>query len=77
MEDLLSVLIVDDELPIRQELKMFKWEQWETVLIGEAENGEDALEFCREYIPDIVITDITMPRMDGIEFFFIIIKYSY
>lgn len=69
MEDLLSVLIVDDELPIRQESKMFKWEKWETVLIGEAENGEDALEFCREYTPDLVITDITMPRMNGIEFF--------
>lgn len=69
MGELLSVLIVDDELPIRQELKMFDWEQWGTVLIGEAENGVEALQMCREYTPDIVITDITMPRMDGLTLF--------
>jgi two-component system response regulator YesN len=66
---ILSVLIVDDELPIREELRLFHWEENGAVLVGEAENGEEAIHFCREYVPDVVITDITMPKMNGIELF--------
>ncbi|MCU6707829.1 response regulator [Paenibacillus sp. J5C_2022] len=63
----LNVLIVDDELPLRQELRMFPWEDCDAVLIGEASNGEEALRICEEAcVPDVVITDITMPIMDGI-----------
>ncbi len=63
---ILSVLVVDDELPIREELKLFDWESRGTVLVGDVSNGVKALSFCEEYTPDIVITDITMPLMDGI-----------
>jgi two-component system response regulator YesN len=62
----LNVLIVDDELPLRQELRMFPWEDCNAVLIGEASNGEEALRICETFVPDVVITDITMPVMDGI-----------
>ncbi|SDW06353.1 response regulator [Paenibacillus sp. CF384] len=68
-DDLLTILIVDDELPIRQELRLFPWEKHHAEWIGEAENGEEALRFCRCLTPDIVITDITMPVMNGIELF--------
>lgn len=64
---ILSVLIVDDEVPIREELRLFNWESHNAVLVGEAENGIEAINFCSEYVPDVVITDITMPKMDGIE----------
>lgn len=67
IENSYSVLIVDDELPIREELRMNNWESFGTTLIGEAENGEEALEICQKYKPDIIITDIYMPKMDGLE----------
>lgn len=65
-DQVLSVLIVDDEIPIRQELQMYNWEAQGAVLVGEAGNGEEALEFCRKYVPDVIITDITMPVMNGL-----------
>ncbi|WP_284639779.1 response regulator [Paenibacillus silviterrae] len=65
----IRVLIVDDELPLRQELRSLPWEAFGAVLVGEAENGEEALELCRRLEPDLVVTDITMPVMDGLELF--------
>ena len=62
----LSVLIVDDEIPLRQELRTFPWKDYDAVLIGEASNGLEALQICGDCTPDVVITDITMPVMDGI-----------
>lgn len=62
----LNVLIVDDEVPLRQELRLFPWESCGAVLIGEAGNGEEALQMCEVRTPDVVVTDITMPIMDGI-----------
>lgn len=62
----LSVLIVDDEIPLRQELRTFPWEACGAEWIGEASNGMEALQLCADCMPDVVITDITMPVMDGI-----------
>ncbi|NHN30665.1 response regulator transcription factor [Paenibacillus agricola] len=69
LENTLTVLVVDDELPLREELRLFPWSTCNAELVGEAENGEEALEFCHKLLPDVVITDITMPKMDGIELF--------
>ncbi|WP_308861788.1 response regulator [Paenibacillus radicis (ex Xue et al. 2023)] len=68
----LTVLVVDDELPLREELRLFPWSACSAELVGEAENGAEALELCRKLSPDVVITDITMPIMDGMELFRII-----
>lgn len=65
----LNVMVVDDELPLRQELRLFPWIEHGFELMGEAENGQEALSLCRRLKPDIVITDITMPVMDGLAFF--------
>jgi two-component system response regulator YesN len=67
IEPPLTVLIVDDELPIRQQLRAYPWQDANALWIGEAENGEEALEMCREYMPNVVIADITMPLMNGLD----------
>ncbi|NOV04199.1 response regulator transcription factor [Paenibacillus planticolens] len=65
----INVLIIDDELPLRQELRSMPWASFGAELVGEAENGEEALELCETLEPDLVISDITMPIMDGLELF--------
>lgn len=65
---MIKVLIVDDEALVRIGIKtIIPWEELGLELIGEAENGKKALEIAREHIPDIILTDIKMPIMTGIE----------
>lgn len=63
-----KVLIADDEFWIREEIKnLIDWEEIGLEIIGEAENGEEALRLIAAGKPDIVITDIKMPFMDGVK----------
>lgn len=63
-----GVLIVDDEVLSRMELRnMLDWEKEDFHLIGEATNGKEGLEIILRDRPDIVITDIKMPVMDGLQ----------
>lgn len=65
---MLKVLIVDDEILIRVGLKScIDWERHGFEIVGMAEDGEKALEIVREKQPDIMLTDIKMPGMDGLE----------
>jgi len=66
----LAVFIVDDEAPARHRLKELLGDcnaQLSLELIGEAANGQDALEQLSEHHADVVMVDIRMPQMDGIE----------
>lgn len=64
---MLKVLIVDDEAIVRIGLKsMIDWEEHGFELIGEANDGRRALELYKEHKPDIVITDLKMPVLDGL-----------
>jgi two-component system response regulator YesN len=66
---LLKLAIVDDEFIVRLGIKsMTNWEYHNISIVGEASNGRDALIMCRNLKPDIVLTDIKMPVMDGLEF---------
>lgn len=65
---MIKVLIVDDEALVRIGIKtIIPWEELGLELIGEAENGKKALQMAREHIPDIILTDIKMPIMTGLE----------
>ena len=66
--ELYSVILADDEEQIRAGIsRKINWEQLGFKLIGEAENGAEALELCEQLRPDVLLTDIKMPFMDGLE----------
>lgn len=64
-----KLMIVEDEGLIRENIrKSIPWEKYSYEFCGEASNGEQALDIIEDIQPDVVITDIRMPFMDGIEF---------
>lgn len=63
-----KVLIVEDEDIMRKGLMfMPRWQEVDCIVVGEAINGVDGLEKIQQHHPDIVIVDINMPVMDGLE----------
>ena len=63
-----TVIVAEDEERIRRGIvKNVKWESAGFRVIGEAENGADALEMVEQLEPDLLITDIRMPFINGIE----------
>jgi two-component system, NarL family, response regulator LiaR len=62
----IRILIVDDHSVVRQGLQMFLRLDPELEVVGEAENGVEAVEQARKLQPDVVLMDLLMPRMDGI-----------
>ena len=65
---MLKVLVVEDEEMIRKGIVLaVDWAALGCVVVGEASNGEEALEAVERYNPTLIITDLKMPKMDGIE----------
>jgi NarL family two-component system response regulator LiaR len=62
----IRVLIVDDQIIVRTGLKFFLLAFDDLELVGEAANGEQALYLCGEAKPDVVLMDLDMPGMDGV-----------
>jgi NarL family two-component system response regulator LiaR len=62
----IKVLIVDDHPVVRDGLKNMLLAFDDLQLIGEAKNGQAALDACHETVPDVILMDIRMPDMDGI-----------
>jgi DNA-binding NarL/FixJ family response regulator len=63
----LRILLVDDHPVVRQGLKSLLQGRSEWEVVGEASDGIDALEKVDSLKPDVVVLDVTMPRMNGIE----------
>jgi two-component system, NarL family, response regulator LiaR len=66
-KQIIRVLIVDDNANVRHSLRIFfdAWDEFEVV--GEAETGREAVELCGLLEPDVVLMDLIMPEMNGIE----------
>lgn len=63
-----KVILVDDSYPVLEFLTtIIPWESFEMKVIGIHQNGRDALEHCKVDMPHILITDIGMPEIDGLE----------
>ena len=64
---MIRVLIADDHHVVRRGLLFFLKTQKDIEVIGEAKNGAEAVELVRDLQPDIVLMDLVMPEMDGIQ----------
>src|SRR5215213_2307753 len=63
----IRILIVDDHAVVRQGLRMFLGLDSDLEIIGEAVNGKQAVEMAKQLAPDVVLMDLLMPVMDGIQ----------
>lgn len=64
-----KLLLVDDESIVRESIsRLINWEQYGIRLIGSCANAIEAIDIAKQNTPDIIITDIKMPVMNGIEF---------
>lgn len=63
----IRLLLVDDHAIVREGLRMLLQAQTDMEIVGEAENGKEALAQARALKPDVVVMDISMPDMDGFE----------
>ena len=67
MSDPITVLIVDDHEVVRQGVRAFLKTQRDLMVVGAAASGEEALRLAGEHVPDVVLMDLLMPGMDGVE----------
>jgi len=67
MGDKISVLIADDHPLIRQGLKQVLELEKDIFVIAQACNGDEAIQFAREYNPDVILMDINMPGINGLQ----------
>lgn len=64
---MLKVLLIDDETPARQLLRQYLSEHTELVILGEANNGVDAVRMIKDLQPEVIFLDVQMPGLTGLE----------
>ncbi len=67
MTEAITILLVDDHEVVRKGVRAYLETQPDFRVVGEASSGEEAIDFVTELIPDVVLMDLIMPGMDGIE----------
>jgi NarL family two-component system response regulator LiaR len=67
MSEPVTVLIVDDHLLVRQGVRAFLETQSDIRVVGDAGSGEEAIQLATELVPDVVLMDLVMPGIDGVE----------
>jgi len=63
----IGVLVVDDHIVVRQGLRMFIEMQSDMEVVGEGSNGTEAVALASQLNPDVILLDLLMPQMDGVE----------
>jgi two-component system, NarL family, response regulator LiaR len=67
MSEPVTVLIVDDHLLVRQGVRAFLETQPDIRVVGDAGSGEEAIQLATDLVPDVVLMDLVMPGIDGVE----------
>jgi two-component system, NarL family, response regulator LiaR len=63
---MIRIVIVDDHAVVRQGLRFLLEQQEEMQVVGEGENGEQAIQLVTDLLPDVLLLDLLMPRLDGV-----------
>jgi two-component system response regulator NreC len=63
----INILIVDDHAVVRAGIRMLLESDPEMFIVGEGENGQQAIDLMKQLQPDVILMDVTMPIMDGVE----------
>jgi len=63
----IKILLVDDHEMVRSGIKVFLETIEDFALIGEASDGEQAVDFCNQTQPDVILMDLVLPEMDGVQ----------
>jgi len=67
MSDLITVLLVDDHAMVRQGVRAFLATQPDLSVVAETGSGAEAVNLAAQHVPDVVLMDLIMPDMDGVE----------
>src|SRR5712671_6831949 len=63
----ITVLLADDHIVVRQGLRALLVAEEDIEIVGEADNGREAVQLVKKFLPDVVVMDIAMPVLNGLE----------
>jgi two-component system, NarL family, response regulator NreC len=64
---MIRVIIADDHVMVRQGIRCLLEHAHDIDVLAEAQNGQEAIDLCKQYTPDVLVIDVSMPRLNGIQ----------